>query len=178
MKVKRCPLIAQEIQNLTKDKQELQGKFSKKSMSMSRLNGPPFNLQTTSFSRGGDSDLFASPANMMDDRDPKRRGTTRQSNSNFGSPFDIPNSPLVKHSVIPVENRRTITRQMFGGGDGGGGGGGGGDGGGGSRAGNSSNIEKYDILTNEKDSTLLYPTSIVYIMSHPQTGAAETYGGG
>ncbi|CAH1450012.1 unnamed protein product [Lactuca virosa] len=142
---KRCQMMEQEIQNLSKDKQELQEKFSEKSRQKRKLDEMYDQLRSeyesvkrsaiqpanNFFSRGsGDSDLFASPANMMDNRDPMRKGprediwpaTTRQNSSNSGGPFDIPNSPPVKHSVNPVENKRTIGRQMFGGGGGGGGG--------------------------------------------------------
>ncbi|KAI3509737.1 hypothetical protein L1887_25259 [Cichorium endivia] len=156
---KRCQMMEQEIQNLSKDKQELQEKFSEKSRQKRKLDEMYDQLRSeyesvkrsaiqpaNNFFSRGDSDLFASPANMMDNRDPMRKdwsvytpdtpgprediwpATTRQNSSNSGGPFDISASPPAKHASNPVENRRTIGRQMFGGSGGGSAGGGGGAG--------------------------------------------------
>ncbi|KAM0040131.1 putative transcription factor C2H2 family [Helianthus debilis subsp. tardiflorus] len=150
---KRCQLAEQENENLSKDKQELQEKFSEKSRQKRKLDEMYDQLRSeyesvkrsaiqpaNNFFSRTDHDLFASPANMMDNRDPMRKDwsvstpdtpgprediwpqAARQNSSNSG-PFDIPASPPVKHSGIPVENRRPIGRPMFGGGGGGGGGG-------------------------------------------------------
>ncbi|XP_022013121.1 E3 ubiquitin-protein ligase CCNB1IP1 homolog isoform X4 [Helianthus annuus] len=142
---KRCQLAEQENENLSKDKQELQEKFSEKSRQKRKLDEMYDQLRSeyesvkrsaiqpaNNFFSRTDHDLFASPANMMDNRDPMRKGprediwpqAARQNSSNSG-PFDISASPPVKHSGIPVENRRPIGRPMFGGGGGGGVGGGG-----------------------------------------------------
>ncbi|XP_071696521.1 E3 ubiquitin-protein ligase CCNB1IP1 homolog isoform X2 [Rutidosis leptorrhynchoides] len=145
---KRCQMMEQEIENLSKDKQELQEKFSEKSRQKRKLDEMYDQLrseyesvkrsaiQPANFFSRTEPDLFASPANMMDNRDHMRNGprediwpqTTRQNSSNSG-PFDIPPSPPTKHSAVPVDNRRPIGRSMFGGGGGGGVGGGGGGGG-------------------------------------------------
>ncbi|KAJ0457885.1 putative transcription factor C2H2 family [Helianthus annuus] len=153
---KRCQLAEQENENLSKDKQELQEKFSEKSRQKRKLDEMYDQLRSeyesvkrsaiqpaNNFFSRTDHDLFASPANMMDNRDPMRKDwsvstpdtpgprediwpqAARQNSSNSG-PFDISASPPVKHSGIPVENRRPIGRPMFGGGGGVGGGGGGG----------------------------------------------------
>ncbi|KAJ0452857.1 putative transcription factor C2H2 family [Helianthus annuus] len=152
---KRCQLAEQENENLSKDKQELQEKFSEKSRQKRKLDEMYDQLRSeyesvkrsaiqpaNNFFSRTDHDLFASPANMMDNRDPMRKDwsvstpdtpgprediwpqAARQNSSNSG-PFDISASPPVKHSGIPVENRRPIGRPMFGGGGGGGVGGGG-----------------------------------------------------
>ncbi|CAH1454441.1 unnamed protein product [Lactuca virosa] len=85
---KRCQMMEQEIQNLSKDKQELQENFSEKSRQKRKLDEMYDQLRSeyesvkrsaiqpanNFFSRGGDSDLFASPANMMDNRDSMRKG--------------------------------------------------------------------------------------------------------
>ncbi|KAL8209057.1 hypothetical protein R6Q57_008469 [Mikania cordata] len=150
---KRCQVAEQEIENLSKDKQELQEKFSEKSRQKRKLDEMYDQLRSeyesvkrsaiqpaNNFFSRTDHDFFASPANMMDNRDPMRKDwsvstpdtpgprediwpqTARQNSSNSG-PFDISASPPVKHSAIPVENRRPIGRPVFGGGNGGSGGG-------------------------------------------------------
>ncbi|XP_076917717.1 E3 ubiquitin-protein ligase CCNB1IP1 homolog isoform X2 [Bidens hawaiensis] len=139
---KRCQILEQENENLLKDKQELQEKFSEKSRQKRKLDEMYDQLRSeldtvkrsaiqpaNNFFSRNDHDLFDSPANMMNDRDPMRKGPrediwpqTRQNSSNSG-PFDISASPPVKHSTIPAENRRPVGRPMFGGiGVGGGGG--------------------------------------------------------
>lgn len=109
---KRCQMMEQEIENLSKDKQELQEKFAEKSRSAIRniisthvqnfalwyfellTNRQKRKLDemydqlrseydsvkrsaiqpTNSFFSRTEPDLFASPANMMDNRDPLRKG--------------------------------------------------------------------------------------------------------
>ncbi|XP_076934752.1 E3 ubiquitin-protein ligase CCNB1IP1 homolog isoform X2 [Bidens hawaiensis] len=136
---KRCQLAEQENENLSKDKQELQEKFSEKSRQKRKLDEMYDQLRSeyesvkrsaiqpaNNFFSRTDHDLFTSPANMMGNRDPIRKGPrediwpqeTRQNSSNSG-PFDISTSPHAKHSAIPVDNRRPIGRSMFGGSGGG-----------------------------------------------------------
>nr|XP_043622886.1 E3 ubiquitin-protein ligase CCNB1IP1 homolog isoform X2 [Erigeron canadensis] len=138
---KKCQMMEQEIENLSKDKQELQEKFSEKSRQKRKLDEMYDQLRSeyesikrsaiqpaNNFFSRTEPDLFASPANMMDNRDAMRKGprediwpqTTRQNSSNSG-PFDISASPPAKPSAIPVETRRPVGRPMFGGGVGGGG---------------------------------------------------------
>ncbi|XP_071725942.1 E3 ubiquitin-protein ligase CCNB1IP1 homolog isoform X1 [Rutidosis leptorrhynchoides] len=155
---KRCQMMEQEIENLSKDKQELQEKFSEKSRQKRKLDEMYDQLRSeyesvkrsaiqpaNNFFSRTDPDLFASPANVMDNRDPMRKDwagltpdtpgpredmwpqATRQNSSNSG-PFDIATSPPTKRSAVRVDNKRPIGRSMFGGGGVGGGGGGGGGG--------------------------------------------------
>ncbi|XP_076940911.1 E3 ubiquitin-protein ligase CCNB1IP1 homolog [Bidens hawaiensis] len=149
---KRCQILEQENENLLKDKQELQEKFSEKSRQKRKLDEMFDQLRSelesvkrsaiqpaNNFFSRNDHDLFDSPANMMNNGDPMRKDSsvstpdtpgprediwpqTRQNSSNSG-PFDITASPWVKHSTIPVENRRPVGRHMFGGIGAGGGGG-------------------------------------------------------
>ncbi|XP_071725944.1 E3 ubiquitin-protein ligase CCNB1IP1 homolog isoform X3 [Rutidosis leptorrhynchoides] len=130
---KRCQMMEQEIENLSKDKQELQEKFSEKSRQKRKLDEMYDQLRSeyesvkrsaiqpaNNFFSRTDPDLFASPANVMDNRDPMRKGpredmwpqATRQNSSNSG-PFDIATSPPTKRSAVRVV--------VGGGGDGGGG---------------------------------------------------------
>ncbi|XP_047330109.1 E3 ubiquitin-protein ligase CCNB1IP1 homolog isoform X2 [Impatiens glandulifera] len=130
---KRCQLMEQEIESLTKDKQDLQEKFAEKSRQKRKLDEMYDQLRSeyestkrsavqpvSNFYRA-DPDLFSTPANMMDNREPTRKGPkddiwpppTRQTSSNSIS-FDI-NSPI-KQSTAGVDpgNRRTVNRSEFG----------------------------------------------------------------
>ncbi|KAI3746072.1 hypothetical protein L6452_08492 [Arctium lappa] len=131
----------------------LQEKFSEKSRQKRKLDEMYDQLRSeyesvkrsaiqaaNNFFSGAEPDLFASPANMMDNRDSMRKDwsfltpetprprediwppTTRQNSGNSGQ-FDISISSPVKHSAMPLENRRVVGRPMFGGGGGAGGGG-------------------------------------------------------
>ncbi|XP_021288690.1 E3 ubiquitin-protein ligase CCNB1IP1 homolog isoform X2 [Herrania umbratica] len=132
---KRCQMMEQEIESLSKDKQELQEKFSEKSRqkrkldelydqlrsdyeSMKRSASQPSN----NFYVRNEADLFSNPAaNMMDGRDPIRRGPredvwpARQNSSNSGH-FDISGGSPAKQAAIPVDvgNRRGGAHPAFG----------------------------------------------------------------
>ncbi|XP_024948763.1 E3 ubiquitin-protein ligase CCNB1IP1 homolog isoform X2 [Citrus sinensis] len=131
---KRCQMMEQEIESLSKDKQELQEKFSEKSRQKRKLDEMYDQLRSeyesmkrsaiqpsNSFYPRNDPDLFS--ANMMDNRDPIRKGPrediwpARQNSSNSG-PFDIATGSPAKQPVIPVDggNRRADARPAFGGG--------------------------------------------------------------
>ncbi|PAN23756.1 hypothetical protein PAHAL_4G114300 [Panicum hallii] len=84
---KRCQLMEQEIENLTKDKQELQEKFAEKSRQKRKLDEMYDKLRTEydSVKRSAiqpannvfpraQQDLFAGMPNMMDNSNPLRQG--------------------------------------------------------------------------------------------------------
>ncbi|KAL7218616.1 hypothetical protein ACSBR2_011812 [Camellia fascicularis] len=134
---KRCQMLEQEIESLTKDKQELQENFSEKSRQKRKLDEMYDQLRSeydtmkrsaiqpgSNFYSRTESDLFSNPPNMMDNRDPIRKGprediwpTARQNSSNSG-PFDISGGSPAKQSAVPIDagNRRTTARPTFGGG--------------------------------------------------------------
>ncbi|XP_028083576.1 E3 ubiquitin-protein ligase CCNB1IP1 homolog isoform X2 [Camellia sinensis] len=134
---KRCQMLEQEIENLTKDKQELQENFSEKSRQKRKLDEMYDQLRSeydtmkqsaiqpgSNFYSRTESDLFSNPPNMIDNRDPIRKGprediwpTARQNSSNSG-PFDISGGSPAKQSAVPIDagNRRTTSRPAFGGG--------------------------------------------------------------
>ncbi|KAL7249937.1 hypothetical protein ACSBR1_012011 [Camellia fascicularis] len=134
---KRCQMLEQEIESLTKDKQELQENFSEKSRQKRKLDEMYDQLRSeydtmkrsaiqpgSNFYSRTESDLFSNPPNMMDNRDPIRKGprediwpTARQNSSNSG-PFDISGGSPAKQSAVPIDagNRRTTARSAFGGG--------------------------------------------------------------
>ncbi|XP_019055149.1 PREDICTED: E3 ubiquitin-protein ligase CCNB1IP1 homolog isoform X2 [Nelumbo nucifera] len=142
---KRCQMMEQEIESLTKDKQELQEKFSEKSRQKRKLDEMYDQLRneyesvkrsaiqpTSNFYPRAEPDLFASPANMMDNRDHLRQDRSifipdtpgpredmwpapRQKNSNSG-PFDVSGESPVKQAPVPADagNRRAGVRPQFG----------------------------------------------------------------
>ncbi|XP_010479915.1 PREDICTED: E3 ubiquitin-protein ligase CCNB1IP1 homolog isoform X3 [Camelina sativa] len=106
---KRCQMMEQEVENLTKDKQELQEKFSEKSRQKRKLDEMYDQLRSeyesvkrtaiqpanNFYPRHQEPDFFSNPAvNMMENREPIRKGPkdeiwpARQNSSNSG-PFDI-----------------------------------------------------------------------------------------
>ncbi|XP_059304396.1 E3 ubiquitin-protein ligase CCNB1IP1 homolog isoform X4 [Lycium ferocissimum] len=131
---KKCQMMEQEIESLSKDKQELQEKFAEKSRQKRKLDEMYDQLrneydsvkrtaiQPSNFFSRPEPDLFADPANMMDNRDNMRKGPrediwppARQNNSNSG-PFDVSGGSPVRQSAIPVDagNRRAGGRPMLG----------------------------------------------------------------
>ncbi|KAL1813017.1 E3 ubiquitin-protein ligase CCNB1IP1 homolog isoform X2 [Daucus carota subsp. sativus] len=147
---KKCQMMEQEMESLSKDKQELQEKFSEKSRQKRKLDEMYDQLRceyesmkrtaiqpVNNFYSGPEPDLFASPANMMPNRDPLRKdwpaytpdtpgarediwpSAARQNSSNSG-PFDVSGGSPVKQSVRPTDfnNRRGINRTAFGAGAG------------------------------------------------------------
>ncbi|KAF5460867.1 hypothetical protein F2P56_020707 [Juglans regia] len=141
---KRCQMMEQEIESLSKDKQELQEKFSEKSRQKRKLDEMYDQLRSEydsmkrsaiqpagSFYPRNGPDLFANPANMMDNRDNIRKGwplftpdtpgpredvwPARQNSSNSGT-FDVSVGSPAKQPVIPVDagNRRAGGHPVFG----------------------------------------------------------------
>ncbi|XVF87986.1 hypothetical protein PTKIN_Ptkin19aG0012600 [Pterospermum kingtungense] len=131
---KRCQMMEQEIESLSKDKQELQEKFSEKSRQKRKLDEMYDQLRSeyesmkrsaiqpaNNFYARNEPDLFSNPAaNMMDSRNPIRRGPredvwpARQNSSNSG-PFDISSgSPVKQAADIDVGNRRAGANPAFG----------------------------------------------------------------
>ncbi|XP_059662780.1 E3 ubiquitin-protein ligase CCNB1IP1 homolog isoform X2 [Cornus florida] len=146
---KRCQMLEQEMESLSKDKQELQEKFSEKSRQKRKLDEMYDQLRgefesmkrsaiqpANNFFSRPEPDLFSSPANMMDNRDPIRKDwsvytpetpgprediwpTARQNSSNSG-PFDMSGGSPAKQSAVPIDsgNRRLGARPVFGAGAG------------------------------------------------------------
>ncbi|PSS05928.1 E3 ubiquitin-protein like [Actinidia chinensis var. chinensis] len=134
---KRCHLLEQEVESLSKDKQELQEKFSEKSRQKRKLDEMFDQLRTeyesvkrsaiqpaSNFYSRPEPDLFSNPPTMMNNRDPIRKGPrediwppARQNNSNSGL-FDISGGSPAKQSAVPIDagNRRDSGRPGFGGG--------------------------------------------------------------
>ncbi|GAB4849302.1 E3 ubiquitin-protein ligase CCNB1IP1 [Ancistrocladus abbreviatus] len=141
---KRCQMLEQENENLSKDKEELQAKFAEKSRQKRKLDEMYDQLRTeyesiknsaiqpasNFYSRAG-PDLFSNPSNMMDNREPIRKDCSvfppdtpgprediwpaRQNSSNSGS-FHIAGDSPAKHAGLPVDagNRRGGTQPAFG----------------------------------------------------------------
>ncbi|KAG6637091.1 E3 ubiquitin-protein ligase CCNB1IP1 homolog isoform X2 [Carya illinoinensis] len=141
---KRCQMMEQEIESLSKDKQELQEKFSEKSRQKRKLDEMYDQLRSEyestkrsaiqpagNFYPRNEPDLFASPANILDNRDAVRKGgplftpdtpgpredvwPARQNSSNSG-PFDISVGSPAKQPAIPTDagNRRVSSQAVFG----------------------------------------------------------------
>ncbi|XP_048616669.1 E3 ubiquitin-protein ligase CCNB1IP1 homolog isoform X4 [Brassica napus] len=132
---KRCQMMEKAVENLTKDKQELQEKFSEKSRQKSKLDEMYDQLRSeyesvkrtaiqpanNFYPRQQEPEFFSNPPfNMIENREPTRKGSkdeiwpARQNNSNQG-PFDISNDL----TAIPTDlgNRRAGGgHQTFGGG--------------------------------------------------------------
>ncbi|XP_019260243.1 PREDICTED: E3 ubiquitin-protein ligase CCNB1IP1 homolog isoform X5 [Nicotiana attenuata] len=140
---KKCHMLEQEIESLSKDKQELQEKFAEKSRQKRKLDEMYDQLrneydsvkrsaiQPSNFFSRTEPDMFANPANMMDNRDhmgkdwsvtPETPGPrediwppARKNSSNSG-PFDISSGSPARQSAIPADtgNRRASARPMLG----------------------------------------------------------------
>lgn len=125
-------MLEQEIESLTKDKQELQEIFSEKSRQKRKLDEMYDQMRSeydtmkrsaiqpgSNFYSRTESDLFSNPPNMMDNRDPIRKDwsvytpetpgprediwpTARQNSSNSG-PFDISGGSPAKQSAVPID---------------------------------------------------------------------------
>ncbi|XP_050370544.1 E3 ubiquitin-protein ligase CCNB1IP1 homolog isoform X2 [Argentina anserina] len=135
---KKCEMLEQENESLSKDKQELQEKYSEKSRQKRKLDEMYDQLRTeyesvkrtavqpaANFYSRNEPDLFSNQGNIMDRREPVRKGPkediwpARQNSSNSGGPFDISVSPA-KQAAMPVDAvaRRPAGHHMFGSGAG------------------------------------------------------------
>ncbi|KAB2623543.1 E3 ubiquitin-protein ligase CCNB1IP1-like protein [Pyrus ussuriensis x Pyrus communis] len=129
---KRCQMMEQEIESLSKDKQELQEKFSEKSSEYKSVKRSAIQPSTNFFSRN-EPDIFSNQADiMMVNREAVRKDWSvlapetpgpkediwpaRQNSSNSGGPFDITLESPAKQAAIPVDawNRRAGGHLMFG----------------------------------------------------------------
>ncbi|KAL6888202.1 hypothetical protein ACP4OV_009228 [Aristida adscensionis] len=141
---KRCQLMEQEIENLTRDKQELQEKFAEKSRQKRKLDEMYDQLRSeyesakrsaiqpaNNYLARPQPDLFAGMPNMMDGGDPLRQGSVdppetpgrrdegwgpppRQRRSNSG-PFDLSAGSPAHAAPPPVDIRpRQPPRPVFG----------------------------------------------------------------
>ncbi|XP_011044577.1 PREDICTED: E3 ubiquitin-protein ligase CCNB1IP1 homolog isoform X1 [Populus euphratica] len=129
---KRCHMMEQEIESLSKDKQELQEKFSEKARQKRKLDEMYDQLRSeyesnkrsaiqpaNNFFSRNEPDLFSNPAaTMMDNRDPIRKDWTvftpstpgprediwpaRQNSSNSG-PFEIRGGSPANQAAMPVD---------------------------------------------------------------------------
>ncbi|MQL85993.1 hypothetical protein Taro_018519 [Colocasia esculenta] len=140
---KRCQMLAQENESLTKDKQELQEKFAEKSRQKRKLDEMYDQLRSEyeslkrsaiqpagGFFQRAEPDLFTSPANIMDNRDSLRQDRSvftpdtpgqredlwppaRQKASNSG-PFDLSGGSPAKGMPIPSDaTNRRPSRPIF-----------------------------------------------------------------
>ncbi|XP_062223656.1 E3 ubiquitin-protein ligase CCNB1IP1 homolog isoform X2 [Phragmites australis] len=132
---KRCQLMEQEVENLTRDKQELQEKFAEKSRQKRKLDEMYDQLRseyesvkrssmepTNNFFARPQPDLFTGTPNMMDGGDPLRQGrrdegwgpAPRQGRSTSG-PFKLSAESHVHAAAPPVDIRpRQPARRVFG----------------------------------------------------------------
>ncbi|XP_038905999.1 E3 ubiquitin-protein ligase CCNB1IP1 homolog isoform X3 [Benincasa hispida] len=132
---KRCQMMEREMENLTKDKQELQEKFAEKSRQKRKLDEMYDQLRNeheslkrsaiqpaSNFYPRNEPDLFSNPVNLMDNREPMRKGPreeiwpTRQNSGNSGH-FDISvGSPAKQAAPMTMEagNRRAGAHTAFG----------------------------------------------------------------
>lgn len=129
---KRCQMMEQEIEILSKDKQELQEKFAEKSRQKRKLDEMYDQLRSeyesvkrsaiqpaNNFFSRTEHDLLSNPPNMMEYRDPIRKDWSvhtpqtpgprediwpqaRQNSSNSG-PFDLSGGSPTKHMGGPVD---------------------------------------------------------------------------
>ncbi|CAK9324340.1 unnamed protein product [Citrullus colocynthis] len=136
---KRCQMMEREMENLSKDKQELQEKFAEKSRQKRKLDEMYDQLRNehealkrsaiqpvSNFYPRNEPDLFSNPVNLMDNREPMRKGPreeiwpTRQNSGNSGH-FDISvGSPAKQAAPMAMEagNRRAGAHTAFGSGAG------------------------------------------------------------
>ncbi|KAJ8423450.1 hypothetical protein Cgig2_009352 [Carnegiea gigantea] len=134
---KRCQMMEQEIENLAKDKQELQEKFAAKSRQKRKLDEMYDQLKSecesikrsaiqpaSNFYSRAEPDLFSNPTNLLDNQDIGRKGPregiwpVRRNSSNSGGPFDISTGSPAKRPAVPVDpgGRRPGAHSSFGGG--------------------------------------------------------------
>ncbi|KAK4345295.1 hypothetical protein RND71_035471 [Anisodus tanguticus] len=141
---KKCQMMEQEIESLSKDKKELQEKFAEKSRQKRKLDEMYDQLrneydsvkrtaiQPSNFFSRPEPDLFANPANMMDNRDNMRKDWSvltpetpgprediwppARPNGSSSGPFDVSSGSPVRQSEVPVDagNRRAGARPMLG----------------------------------------------------------------
>lgn len=144
---KRCQMMEQEIENLSKDKHELQEKYAEKSRQKRKLDEMYDQLRNeyesvkrsaiqpaVNFFPRPEQDLFSSMANMMDSRDHLRQDgcftpetpgpredmwpQARQKSSNSGA-FDLSGGSPTKTAAVPVDaGSRRPARHPFGAGTG------------------------------------------------------------
>ncbi|KAM6584997.1 hypothetical protein CsatB_011999 [Cannabis sativa] len=142
--VKRCQMLEQENESLSKDKQELQDKFAEKSRQKRKLDELYDQLRSeyesmkrsaiqpaNNFYSRNEPDLFSNPTNIGSNREGPRRDrrvmpetpgpredvwTARQNSSNSGGPFDISVGSPAKQTGMPVDggNRRPGAHSIFG----------------------------------------------------------------
>ncbi|KAI3466022.1 hypothetical protein Pfo_022685 [Paulownia fortunei] len=129
---KRCQMMEQEIESLSKDKEELQEKFSEKCRQKRKLD-EMYDLARTeiesfkrsaiqpanhSFSRQ-DPDFFSNPSTRMDNRDSIRKGPREDmwsARQNSNSTLDFSGGTPVKQSAVPIDtgNRMPTAHSSFG----------------------------------------------------------------
>ncbi|KAI3996900.1 hypothetical protein MKX01_021176 [Papaver californicum] len=115
---KRCQMMEQEIESLSKDKQDLQEKFAEKSRQKRKLDEMYDQLRSEYdaikrsaiqpandiFSRV-ETDLFASSANMMDNRYPLRQARSRS--------VLTPETPGQREDMWPGARQKTSNSGQF-----------------------------------------------------------------
>ncbi|CAL0333710.1 unnamed protein product [Lupinus luteus] len=141
---KRCQMMQQEIETLTKDNQELQEKFAEKSRQKRKLDEMYDQLRSefesvkrssiqpaSNFYSRSEADLFSNVPNMMDDRETGRKGRPEftpetpgpredvwpaRQNSNNSGHFDISIGSPAKQAVNVGDagNRRGGAPPVFG----------------------------------------------------------------
>lgn len=131
---KRCQMMQQEIESLTKDNQELQEKFAEKSRQKRKLDEMYDQLRNefdsvkrsaiqpaSNFYSRNERDLFSNPPNILDDRETGRKGPREdvwpaRQNSNNSGHFDISVGSPAKQTIIAGDagNRRVGAHPVFG----------------------------------------------------------------
>ncbi|KEH19379.1 E3 ubiquitin-protein ligase CCNB1IP1 homolog isoform X4 [Medicago truncatula] len=131
---KRCQMMQQEIESLTKDNQELQEKFAEKSRQKRKLDEMYDQLRNefdsvkrsaiqpaSNFYSRNERDLFSNPPNILDERETGRKGPREdvwpaRQNSNNSGHFDISVGSPAKQTIIPGDagNRRVGAHPVFG----------------------------------------------------------------
>ncbi|KAL8510046.1 hypothetical protein ACS0TY_017031 [Phlomoides rotata] len=129
---KRCQMMEQEIENLTKDKQEIQEKYAEKCRQKRKLD-EMYDLARTeaeslkrsaimpaNISLPEEPDLFSNPTNRIDNRDTIRRGQREDiwpARQNSNSPFDMSGARQPTVTLDPG-NRMPTAQTSFGAGNG------------------------------------------------------------
>ncbi|CAJ2656954.1 E3 ubiquitin-protein ligase CCNB1IP1 homolog isoform X3 [Trifolium pratense] len=131
---KRCQMMQQEIESLTKDNQELQEKFAEKSRQKRKLDEMYDQLRNefdsvkrsaiqpaSNFYSRNERDLFSNPPNILDERETGRKGPREdvwpvRQNSNNSGHFDISVGSPAKQNIIAGDagNRRIGGHPVFG----------------------------------------------------------------
>ncbi|KAK2355277.1 E3 ubiquitin-protein ligase CCNB1IP1 protein [Trifolium repens] len=131
---KRCQMMQQEIESLTKDNQELQEKFAEKSRQKRKLDEMYDQLRNefdsvkrsaiqpaSNFYSRNERDLFSNPPNILDERETGRKGPREdvwpaRQNSNNSGHFDISVGSPAKQTIIAGDagNRRIGAHPVFG----------------------------------------------------------------